>query len=129
VRKRVHGQGAMALLFVGGGEVAIPLGGILLDLVLGLGDGASAATAEDAVVELLQAAAVTGADPEAHEAQPEDDRQEGVQPLLVPPEADEEELLVRVAAAAVPPPPARARLGRLRLRLRCLLLRLDRCPG
>src|SRR3954451_9522713 len=83
--KRLDGQGGIALLLVRGGEVAVALGGILLDLVLGLGDGAAAAAAEDAVVKRLQATAVTGADPEAREAQPEDHGKEGVQPLLVPP--------------------------------------------
>src|SRR4051812_10413137 len=128
--KRLDGQGGIALLLVRGGEVAVALGlgGILFDLVLGLGDGAAAAAAQDAVVEALQAAAVTGADPEAREAQSEDDRQDEVQPPLVPPEADEEKLLIRVAAAAVATPPARTRLRRLGLCLR-RLLRLDRCSG
>ena len=126
-QQRADGLGGVAVRLVRGGEVAVSLRGIRLDLVLGLGDRAAPAAAEDAVVELIQAAAVAGADPEADEAEREDDREHHVQPLLVAPQADEEELLIRVAAAAVPAPSARARLRRLRLRRR-LLLRLDRCP-
>ena len=105
-------RAGVARLLVGGGEVVV-LRGILLGRGLSLGDAGAAAPAEDAVVELREAAAVAGADADEDEAQPEDHGEHGVDPLLVAPQADEEELLVRVAAALVPTTAPARRLRRL----------------
>src|SRR5262249_44955404 len=96
-----------------------------LDLGLRLRDRVGAAP-EQAGVEAAETAAATRADAERRERDPEEDREPEEHIPLPPPEAREEEILVRITARRVLALFAR-RLGR-RLRLRRLrLLRLYRC--
>src|SRR5262249_26517932 len=120
--------GVLPCLLVRGGEVAVPLRGMILDLGRSLGDRAAPAAAEETGELLAEAAAAARADAHENEAQPEDDGEHRVYPLLVAPQTDEENLRVGVPAAAVSAPAAGTRLRRLCLRL-CLLFRLDCCSG
>src|SRR4029079_18154645 len=65
--------GVVPLLLVRGGEVAVSLRGALQDLVLRVRDGGAAAAAEEAGVQLAQAAPAAGADADEDEADREDD--------------------------------------------------------